>query len=104
MPEVITSEEFEQRMREIDNMTDQEDRHVCADDLMCTVLEQLGYGAALQSKIEESYKVLQLAAEMSKLYYQAPLIITYSGGKDSDTVLQLAIECLKRKKAYLHKV
>lgn len=50
---------------------------------------------ALQSKINDSYDVLKLAAEMSKLYYQKPLIITYSGGKDSDTVLQLAIECLK---------
>ena len=31
---------------------------------------------------------------MSKEYYHKPLIITYSGGKDSDVLLQLAIECL----------
>lgn len=49
---------------------------------------------ALQKKIEDSKDVLKLAAKMSKLYYQAPLIITYSGGKDSDVMLQLAIECL----------
>lgn len=49
----------------------------------------------LQEKIDHSYEVLRLAAEMSKLYYQKPLVITYSGGKDSDTMLQLALECLK---------
>lgn len=48
-----------------------------------------------QKKIEDSYDVLRLASEMSKTYYQAPLILTYSGGKDSDVLLQLAIECLK---------
>ena len=49
----------------------------------------------LQEKIEHSYEVLRLAAKMSKLYYSAPLIITYSGGKDSDVMLQLALECLE---------
>ena len=49
----------------------------------------------LQEKIEQSYKILKLAAEMSKEYYKKPLIITYSGGKDSDVIVQLAIECLE---------
>lgn len=49
----------------------------------------------LEEKIEKSKDVLMLAAEMSKEYYHEPLIITYSGGKDSDVLLQLAIECLK---------
>lgn len=49
----------------------------------------------LEKKINDSKDVLRLAAKMSKLYYQKPLIITYSGGKDSDVMLQLAIECLK---------
>ena len=49
----------------------------------------------LEKKIEDSKNVLRLAAEMSKEYYQKPLIITYSGGKDSDVLLQLAIECLE---------
>ena len=31
---------------------------------------------------------------MSKYYYHKPLILTYSGGKDSDVMLQLARECL----------
>ena len=39
---------------------------------------------AQQKKINDSYDILRLAAKMSKLYYQAPLILTYSGGKDSD--------------------
>jgi phosphoadenosine phosphosulfate reductase len=32
---------------------------------------------------------------MSKTYYNAPLILTYSGGKDSDVMLHLAENCLK---------
>lgn len=32
---------------------------------------------------------------MSKTYYEAPLIVTYSGGKDSDAMLHLAESCLK---------
>ena len=31
---------------------------------------------------------------MAKTYYQKPLIITYSGGKDSDVLLNLAESCL----------
>lgn len=49
----------------------------------------------LQNKINDSYDILKLAAEMSKEYYQKPLIITYSGGKDSDVMVQLALECLQ---------
>lgn len=33
---------------------------------------------------------LKLASEMSLTYYQQPLIVTYSGGKDSDVCLELA--------------
>ena len=50
---------------------------------------------AQEKKISNSKDILILAAKMSNLYYQKPLIITYSGGKDSDVMLQLAIECLK---------
>lgn len=50
---------------------------------------------ALQDKINHSYDVLRLAAKMSLLYYQEPLICCYSGGKDSDVLIQLAMECLK---------
>ena len=49
----------------------------------------------LQKKIDESYEVLKTAAEVSREYYREPLIVTYSGGKDSDVLLQLALECLK---------
>jgi phosphoadenosine phosphosulfate reductase len=48
----------------------------------------------LEEKIERSKKILKLAAEMSKTYYDAPLIITYSGGKDSDVLLSLARESI----------
>lgn len=50
---------------------------------------------AQEKKIKDSKDILQLAAKMSELYYQKPLIITYSGGKDSDVLVQLAIECLE---------
>lgn len=56
--------------------------------------EKMKINSDLQTKINESYDTLKLAAEMSKLYYQEPLIITYSGGKDSDVLLNLALECL----------
>lgn len=44
----------------------------------------------LSEKIEESKRALKLAAEMSREYYEKPLVITYSGGKDSDVMLHLA--------------
>lgn len=50
---------------------------------------------ALKEKINHSHEVLRLAAKMSAKYYEKPLIITYSGGKDSDVLLHLALECLK---------
>ena len=50
-----------------------------------------------KTKIEESHKALKLASEMSQHYYEKPLIVCYSGGKDSDTILRLAMECLEPK-------
>lgn len=50
---------------------------------------------SLPEKISRSQKALRLAADMSKAYYGEPLIITYSGGKDSDVLLHLAEGCLK---------
>ena len=43
-------------------------------------------------KIDKAKKVICLAAEMSEEYYQKPLIISYSGGKDSDVLLDIAIK------------
>lgn len=51
--------------------------------------------ATLEEKIQESKNALILASEMSQTYYHKPLIITYSGGKDSDVMLHLAESCLK---------
>lgn len=48
----------------------------------------------LEAKIEKSKKSLILASLMSKHYYHKPIIICYSGGKDSDVILRLAIETL----------
>lgn len=46
-------------------------------------------------KIDKTIESLKLASEMSKEFYNKPLIITYSGGKDSDVLLDIARECLK---------
>ena len=46
-------------------------------------------------KVDKATRTLKLAAEMSLQYYGKPLIITYSGGKDSDVLLHLAESCLK---------
>lgn len=42
-------------------------------------------------KEQKAFERLRLGAEMSKQYYGKPLIICYSGGKDSDVLLQLAL-------------
>lgn len=42
-------------------------------------------------KEQTAIERLKLGAETSERYYNAPLIICYSGGKDSDVLLQLAI-------------
>lgn len=49
----------------------------------------------LQKKVEEAKRSIRLAADMSKRYYHKPLICTYSGGKDSDVMLDIAINILR---------
>ncbi len=43
----------------------------------------------LDGKIKRSIEVIQLAAKMSEEYYKKPLLVCYSGGKDSDVLLDL---------------
>lgn len=50
----------------------------------------------IEPQIAKTKEVLQLAAEMSKAYYKAPLILAYSGGKDSDVLLRIAMDCLDK--------
>lgn len=45
-----------------------------------------------KEKYEHSIEVLKLASQMSEQYYGKPLLLSYSGGKDSDVLLQLALE------------
>lgn len=47
-----------------------------------------------EDKVEKAKRTLRLAADMSQTYYKAPLIIAYSGGKDSDCLLHIAESCL----------
>lgn len=51
--------------------------------------------SALQTKIDKAISSLKLAAKMSLQYYGKPLIVTYSGGKDSDVMLDISCKCLK---------
>nr|DAK07385.1 MAG TPA: phosphoadenosine-phosphosulfate reductase [Caudoviricetes sp.] len=44
----------------------------------------------MSDKVDIAVRRLQDAAEMSQALYEKPLVVTYSGGKDSDTVLKLA--------------
>lgn len=44
----------------------------------------------LDGKIKRSIDVIKLAAEMSEHYYKKPLLVCYSGGKDSDVLLDIA--------------
>lgn len=46
--EPMTPEAFATRMKEIATIGDEEIAHPRADDLLCDVLEQLGYGAGVQ--------------------------------------------------------
>lgn len=48
----------------------------------------------LEEKVAQAKKALRLAAEMSRTYYGDKLVLTYSGGKDSDVMLHLAVSCL----------
>lgn len=49
----------------------------------------------LSEKVKDAERTLKVAAEMSLYYYKKPLILCYSGGKDSDVLLNIAKNCLK---------
>ena len=42
-------------------------------------------------KEQKAIERLKLAAEMSETYYGKPLIVTTSGGKDSDVCIEMCI-------------
>lgn len=50
---------------------------------------------ALEDKIKDAESTLKVASEMSAYYYKKPLVVCYSGGKDSDVMLDIAKKCLK---------
>lgn len=60
-----------------------------------TIIQTDRQTQTLDEKIEKAKKALKLAAEMSTTYYEKPLVLAYSGGKDSDVLLHLAEDCLK---------
>lgn len=45
----------------------------------------------MMNKFDSAVERLRLAAQMSETYYQKPLIVTTSGGKDSDVCIALAL-------------
>ena len=48
----------------------------------------------LEEKIVHAQNVLKVANKLSKTYYKKPLAVCYSGGKDSDVLLDIAIKTL----------
>ena len=44
----------------------------------------------MSDKVDIAVRRLQEAAEMSQALYEKPLVVAYSGGKDSDPILTLA--------------
>lgn len=44
----------------------------------------------MEDKVDIAVQRLRFASEMSLWYYQKPLLLSYSGGKDSDVCLELA--------------
>lgn len=52
--------------------------------------EEIVVPQSYEEKITQAQETLKLAAEISKDYYNAPLIVTYSGGKDSDVMLDIS--------------
>lgn len=49
----------------------------------------------MEEKVEQAKDAVLLAADMSKKYYQKPLIVVYSGGKDSDVLLHISEKYIK---------
>lgn len=48
----------------------------------------------LEEKIERSKEIIKLASRMSWEFYKDPMIVCYSGGKDSDVLLHLCEQTL----------
>ena len=48
-----------------------------------------------EDKVSEAKASIKLAAEMSEYYYHKPLVLCYSGGKDSEVIVDLAKKCLQ---------
>lgn len=46
----------------------------------------------MTDKVDTALDAIRLASSMSHDFYGKPLVICYSGGKDSDAILQLALE------------
>ena len=46
--DMIMPAEFEKQMKRLAESTDKEDRHIKADELMCKVLESLGYSVGVE--------------------------------------------------------
>lgn len=50
----------------------------------------------LRQKVLHAGEVLKVASKLAKTYYNKPIVICYSGGKDSEVLLDIALKTLKK--------
>lgn len=55
-------------------------------------MEQMTLFGGLDAKVSRAMDIIRLGAELSDHYFHRPLIIAYSGGKDSEVIVDLAIK------------
>ena len=53
-----------------------------------------------EKKVEVAYERFRWAAKEAERLFDMPLVVRYSGGKDSDVILQLAKESVGCEKKY----
>lgn len=51
---------------------------------------------------KRAIELIEMASEMSERYYKKPIVCTYSGGKDSDVLVDKQLEEVEKVKSLFH--